>query len=73
MIGGRILKGAGRVIFGRIRERVQDRIEERFDEDPSDALAGPPEPVKVWEPPGWLRLIVKLLNALLDGLSGGKR
>ena len=74
MIGGRILGKIGGAIFGRVRERVTERIgeriEERFDEtDPADATAGPAKPKGGWEPPSWLALILRFLNAIFPQRS----
>lgn len=69
MIGGKLLRSVGRNIFGRLRDRAVERIEERFDEgDPAAATAGPPAVKGPWEPPPWLALILKLLSAIGDYL-----
>lgn len=68
MIGGGLLRKVGRNIFGRLRDRALERIGERLDDDPAEAIAGPPAPRKTWEPPPWLALILRVLSALADYL-----
>lgn len=62
MIGGRILRRIGKATIGRVRERVEDRLEDRFDGDDHVELTT----VRSWEPPPWLATILRLLSRFAE-------